>query len=338
MIKVETLLGAIQKEYNLQKKLMFIYGDLKGYPVIIKEGIENYISTLYLTITTKLSEAQVEEFKKILDDFDNEEKGKKLFYKEMKPVKLYNTYKIENYIVLKDSIQFKFMTNPAGKFKQIFFEFVDWFFKILDENNIMKSDLCPICGQEIDKDKNWFLVDYKLYHAHEKCINVLNENNDIENETAERENTGTYFNGIIGAILGSVVGSLPYIWLGYYGYYPFFVTPFICFLSKTLYDKFNGRRSINKKYILLVIVLLTVLIAEMSRVVLTVVIELKKYGSEININYVSNVVKYVIVEGKEYRFMLMNIILGSIFAVIALLVNFKNDVGELHKLKIKKLN
>ena len=80
------------------------------------------------------------------------------------------------------------------------------------------------------------------------------------------------------------------------------------------------------------------LIAEMSRVIVLVIKEIVKYyGELIPVKHIIETVVYVIIEGGEYRFMIMNIVFGSIFVVLSLIGYFKNGVGELNKLKIKKL-
>ena len=80
------------------------------------------------------------------------------------------------------------------------------------------------------------------------------------------------------------------------------------------------------------------LIAEMSRVIVLVINEIVKYyGELIPVKHIIETVVYVIIEGGEYRFMIMNIIFGSVFAIFGVIGYLKSGVGELNKLKIKKL-
>ena len=338
-MKIEMILDVIAKEYGLNKKMLYIYGDLKGYAVVIKDDLEYNATKLYVTFTMKMTTEQKEEIKKYLENFDREEEKKQIFFSESKGVNLFKVYSIENYWFYDDSIQFKFMAT-SQKFKERFFEFVDWFVSILEKNKIMKADHCSICGMEIEKDKDWFLVDYKVYHAHEKCVNYLNEKNEIENETAEKESDGTYLQGIVGAIIGGLLGSLIYIYVGAYirSLYVFILPVFISVGAAFGYNKLNGKRTRNKRKILFIVSLVIMLIAEMSRVIVLVIKEIVKYyGELIPVKHIIETVVYVIIEGGEYRFMIMNIVFGSIFVVLSLIGYFKNGVGELNKLKIKKL-
>ena len=338
-MKIEMILDVIAKEYGLNKKMLYIYGDLKGYAVVIKDSLENYATKLYVTFTMQMTTEQKEAIKKVLEDFDREEEKKKFFSSESKGVNLFKVYSIENYWFYDDSIQFKFMAT-SQKFKERFFEFVDWFVSILEKSKIMKTDHCSICGTEIEKDKDWFLVDYKVYHAHEKCVNYLNEKNEIENETAEKESDGTYLQGIVGAIIGGLLGSLIYIYVGAYirYLYVFILTTFISIGAVFGYNKLNGKRTRNKRKILLIVTLSIMLIAEMSRVVIIVINEIiKYYGELIPIKHIFETVMYVITEGGEYRFMIMNIVFGSVFVIFGVIGYLKSGVGELNKLKIKKL-
>ncbi len=336
MVKIETILGAIAKEYNLKKKMMYIYGDLNGYTVKINEDLENYASKLIVCYTIKMGDVEKEAIKKALEDLDEENQKKKILSSEMEPVNLFKKYSLEKYYILDDSVQFKFISTTP-KFKEKFFEFVTWFTNVLSETGI-KKHVCPICGMEIENDKDWFLVDYKVYHAHEKCINYMNEKNENDNSVIEKEDQGSYLTGIIGAILGSIIGSLIYIWLGVNGYWTFYVTPFMSGLAVFLYNKFNGRRSKNKKYILGSVVFIMVILADIARVVIIVANEINKYmGQNMPINYILDVAINFIID-REYKYMIPYILLGEVFAVISLIGALKSDITNIKKLKIKKLS
>lgn len=338
-MKVELILDVLSKKYGLNKKLLYAYGDLNGYSAIIKESAEGYLTKLYVTFTMKMTYDQKENIRKFLEDFNDEEQGKLEFYSKMKGIKLFKTYSIEQYFIVDDAIQFKFHASTKN-FKEKFYQFVDWITDVLEKEGIAKNDLCSICGKEIDKDVDWYLVNYKVYHAHEKCIDYLNEKNEIANDAACKESDGTYLSGIIGAIVGCVVGSLIYILAGVFfnSIYAFVFTSFITMGAIFGYKKFNGRRTKNKKMILIPIVLFTVLLAEISRVVITVLNEITKYyGKLIPLEGIIGSIRYVVIDCKEYRFMLMNIVLGFVWSIATLLINLKNEIGELNKLKIKKL-
>ncbi|BCN32810.1 hypothetical protein [Anaeromicropila herbilytica] len=79
--------------------------------------------------------------------------------------------------------------------------------KALQELGIMPQTACPICGSsECD---SYALMGEGYQPVHAKC--VKNYQVGIKEKTEKNELSGNYFTGLIGALLGGVVGSVPNI-------------------------------------------------------------------------------------------------------------------------------
>lgn len=117
-------------------------------------------------------------------------------------------------------IEVIFRDNLALKKK--YYVILDYIVDKLRENNIIGNDYCSVCG-EVLESKNYSLAKMSpiIMPVHNDCLDSFN--NSIEDKKAsieeeEKNNNKSYLKGFVGAIIGGLIGTIPWIILYQMGY------------------------------------------------------------------------------------------------------------------------
>lgn len=227
-------LRKIAKENDMKIANGVVYGVYKGYAVTLSEGAGYKL----LGISAKAPES--DRVEQLLEELNGADLQKK--------------YRIMNLNVAQDGIIVEFHDNPGTM--KCFFSFVEWFFPLLQKYGYPGSGYCARCGQVLDSREVWVYNGVIALHLHEHCAAAEEQEMRSEVELARSEDTGSYSRGFAGALVGALIGAVPWAAVLYFGYFAAVMGLLIGFLALKGYDRMHGKMGKGK----LVIIALTSLI------------------------------------------------------------------------------
>ena len=206
------------------------YGDFRGFASTFSEGA----GYKQIVVATKFeSSEQLNEF---LADVN-----KKNLEKE---------FRVRLMRVTDDSIIIEF-NDTIGTMKKISL-FCDYFFPILAEHNALGADRCAECGCEFTGNGSWKLINGVAFHLHEGCANSVNNAAKAQQNKALEEDNGSYLTGAIGALLGALIGAIPWALVMYSGYVAAILGLLIGWLSNKGYNLLHGKKTKAKLVIVII--------------------------------------------------------------------------------------
>lgn len=292
------------------------YGDFRGYAVTLSEGS----GWKMIVISTKFPEFA--------------QKGE--MQAEFNGIDLQKQYRVNKLEFLDDGIVIGFTDNPGtmGKLK----EFVDFFFPLLDKHGATGVNVCPECGMELDYDGKWKLVNGVAMHLHDGCAAKLQHEADTE-EAVKQENEGSYGKGTIGALLGAIIGAIPWAIVQYFGYITAIIGLLIGWLAKKGYDLFHGKNGKGKIVILIISAIIGVIIGNFGSDVIYLIGAVRD-GSIAGMGYgdIPAFIAYVFSTDSEYAASVVkNVILGIVFAMLGMIDIFRKTRQETASFKMLDL-
>lgn len=176
-------------------------------------------------------------------------------------------------------------------------EFISDFSQFLKNSGYFSA--CAFC--EKTEDLGYTVQEDRVMEAcpgcHEKLAGILSEMQQ------ERAQTGSYLRGAAGAVLGGIIGIIPWIVLGLIGFIAALSGLIMAYLSYKLYILFNGRRGRGMLVIvILVLIVFTYLGVVMSEGVLAIN-ELSKEGIAIdNVKFLTDMITAPFSPGIEIHY------------------------------------
>lgn len=85
--------------------------------------------------------------------------------------------------------------------------FLNWFLPLLRANGASGAEYCAQCGQLITGGK-WVLLNGNAYHFHPQCAERVRQDMETEKQRRREEDTGNYFTGLLGALVGAILGAV----------------------------------------------------------------------------------------------------------------------------------
>ncbi|QVK16896.1 hypothetical protein KHQ81_08255 [Mycoplasmatota bacterium] len=177
-------------------------------------------------------------------------------------------------------------------------------------NNIGTQKYCVFCGLENPDDQ--CSLKKIQFHTHNYCYEYYLRSKKKKKKDFARRN---YFLGTIGALLGGLIGTIPWFIVSYFGFYASFLGYLIGIASLKGYKTLGGKYGFKTRWIILVCVLFSVVFAEL----MSYLILLAPDFSLLNL--------YNIILNNLFNF-LLNIGLGFLFAFLGIYRLFK-DLGEI---------
>ena len=285
------------------------YGNLQGFAATMVEGSNIKI----LTIATRF--------------FSEEQKNQMI--QAANAVDVTRTYRVQKLDFGLRTIQIVF-TDTIGTMKKIR-AFVDWFIPLLRQNGAFGWNVCSECGTEITAGR-WVLVNGIAYYLHEACAEKVSREIEEENIRQQEDATGSYAAGTVGALLGSLVGSVLWAIVLNMGYVASLVGFVIGWLAEKGYNLFKGKQGKAKVAILIVAVIIGVLVGNFAADAFTLVGMINSGELPgVEIADIPSLILLLLFEDSEYlSATLGNVAIGLLFAglgVFALLRKAGQEVA-----------
>ena len=286
-------LKKLAKENNMKVAHGVAYGALCGYAATLSEGsgYKQIVLTTKFPDPVKLQELQ-------------EKLNSRNIQRELR---------VRNLTFAPNGVSIVFMDNP-GTMKRIY-EFIQWFFPMLEESGATKWNVCTECGFEV-AGGTWKLVDGIAFYLHQTCAEKMTR--DIESEETERReaDTGNYFTGLLGALAGSAIGAVLWAVVLSLGYVASLVGLVIGWLSEKGYNLFKGKQGKAKIAILIVAVIFGVLLGNFASDAFTLFTMIQ--GGELPgmvLADIPGMILLLLLSEPEYRSAtISNVLMGLLFA------------------------
>ena len=253
-------LKKLAQDLNFDFNKTHANGKYNGYDVALEQSITN---PMLFSFQVELLDAQ--QYNQFVAFINSNKKQLRM-----------NQYKIRDHMI---SISWFGQFSPMNK--KIAIDFLDLVTGELRRLSINPNETCVLCG---NKDN---LVEIKMngikMKAHQDCkdAEILKMKDTESNEPVQEKHL---FNGIIGAIIGAMLGSIPWILLEIFtGFYAAVLGILIGYMAFFLYKSFGGPITKNTKFIILGATLFGVLF---TNIVLASYVIVISDGSLMFANYV----------------------------------------------------
>lgn len=224
-------------------------------------------------------------------------------------------FRVTEFTVGSQMIVVTFLDNP-GTMKRIR-AFLDWFLPLLGSFGASGAEICPECGMPIGQGK-WAMVNGIAHHYHIACADRVQRELELSNERRASEDSGSYFTGLLGAVLGSALGAVVWAIVLSFGYIASVVGLLIGFLAEKGYSLCKGRQGKGKIAILILAVVFGVVLGTFLA---------ESYGlydliqsgmvPELEITDIPETIVYLLMNDGEYLgIILKNVGMGLFFAAL----------------------
>ncbi len=309
-------LKKLAQQHGLNISSGVAYGSLHGYATTLSEG------SGYKRIDIATTFAQSEQANAL--------------QAAVNAVDVSRTYRVQTLQIGPRCISIVFTDNP-GTMKKIE-EFIQWFYPLLAQNGAANANICSECGGDAAAG-GWYLINGIAYHFHDSCAqNVQNQISSSE-EQRQQEDTGSYLQGALGALVGAALGSVVWAIILYAGYVASIVGLLIGWLAEKGYNLLHGKQGKGKVAILIIAIILGVVL---GTIIPDVVVLSQMISSGELAGFTAADIPFMIIQmlqlDKQYASATVsNILMGLLFAglgVFALLIKAgKETTGT----KFKKL-
>ena len=224
-------------EYGMLSDKGVAYGSLGGFAATLSEGggWKQIVFTTTIADPVKATELQI----------------------KLNGIDLRKEYRVTDLKIGPKTIQVVFHDNP-GTMKKIR-AFLAFFLPLLEEAGATKCGICAECGMAC-AGGCWKLIGGVAYYFHTACAEKVTRD-IMESEEYEKETrTGSYFTGLIGALLGSTIGAVLWAVVLYFGYVASIIGLAVGFLAEKGYNLFRGRQGRGKIVILILAVIFGVIV------------------------------------------------------------------------------
>ena len=188
------------------------------------------------------------------------------------------TYRIRGYSVSElsarpGSVTVAIVDNPGTM--KLMEEFLNLFADMLREFNVKSVGICHSCGMP-DEGTCEILSGGTVFRLHDSC--TVRMEDEIKEEQEAKRASGSLALGTLGAILGAIVGVIPWVAVYCFGYMASALGLLIGISAKKGYELSRGRETKAKGIVILVCVLLAVILAEFVGIVAANFADAKEAG------------------------------------------------------------
>ncbi len=209
------------------------YGNLRGYAVTLSSVAQ----VSRLVIVTRFADPT----------------GQVNLQSAVNGVNIRREYSVSSFLVDTQGVHVDFTGKPE-KIQQ----FLDFFMPLLPQCSAYGANACPECGYGITDGGKWKLVNGVAYPVHPACGEKIRA--AMANQL---QPSGSYLTGTLGALIGTVLGSIVWALILSFGFFVSIAGLLIGFLAQKGYDLLHGRQGKLKVVILIVMVILGVLIGNL---------------------------------------------------------------------------
>lgn len=309
-------LKKLARQNNMKISNGVAYGDLRGYAATLSEGAG---------------------YKKIaFSSYFVEAAQKDLLVQKVQTVNILETYRVLRLDIFDRSMEVVFHDNP-GTMKKIV-AFLDWFIPLLNQFEATKSDICPGCGMQRSGGK-WKLINGVAHCMHESCAEKARLEIVEENAQKKQEATGSYGTGLLGAFLGTLLGTVVWAFLLSSGYISFLGGLAMGFLADKGYDLFRGKQGKGKLVILITCVILGVVLGTFGPDVFTLFTMIAEGSTDLTYSQIPVFLLELFTQNADYRgAVLYNGVMGLFFAMMSSLMFFFKTAKAVGGEKFKDLH
>lgn len=269
------------------------YGNLQGFAATMVDGANIKVITFATRFAT--------------------EEQKNQLMQAVNAVDITRTYRVQKLEFGLRTIEIVF-NDTIGTMKKIR-AFVEWFIPLLQQYGAYGWNTCAECGSEITAGR-WVLVNGIAYHMHEYCAEKVSNEIQEDNIKQKEERTGSYLNGIVGAVLGALVGSVLWALVLSAGYVASIVGFVIGWLAEKGYNLFKGKQGKGKVAILIVAVIIGVIVGTFALDAYEIMTMISTGEIEgVSIAQIPLIIFYTLIDNSEYlSYILSNVGIGLLFA------------------------
>ena len=310
-------LKKLAKELGMQVGSGVAYGNVRGYNTTFCEGS----GWKRIDIATQFT--------------DPEQRNG--LQAEINAADLQRQYRVQELIIHPKTISVVFLDNP-GTMKKLR-AFIDWFYPLLGQHGAAKANICPECGAQMTTEA-WYLIDGVAYCMHEACAGRVQAQLDQNEQQRQEEDTGSYAQGFVGALLGAALGAVVWALVLMWGYVASIVGLLIGWLANKGYNLFKGKQGKGKVAILIVVIILGVLVGTLAADAVTLA-QMIDSGELLDLTYgdIPSTILFMLAVDNEYlTATLSNMAMGLLFAGLGVYALLRKAGQEVSGVKMKKLN
>lgn len=220
------------------------YGIYRGYMLTLQEGSGWMSADFAICTTDELNGVLQGQLGQLLNDETRKE------------------YRIMELSLSKTRLAVKFFDNPGtiGKMEA----FIDVICNKLSACEVPGQNYCAHCGQPIDSalSAQDIMVGGAVCQMHEACASSVER--DVAAVREEVQSQGNMATGIIGAVLGGIIGAIPWALARSGGWFISLLGLFIGFASKKGYELLKGKECKAKAVVIILVSILAVILAEVA--------------------------------------------------------------------------
>lgn len=310
-------LKKLATQYGLRVTKSVAYGSLGGYAATFSE--QNGYKRV--TFTTRLSQAEIPAIRQALDSRN-----------------LSKEFRVSGLSLEDRLVDIRFV-NGSGTLKKMeaFFAF---FLPLLSAAGATDANICVQCGQPLNLSDPWKLINGVAYHLHNGCANQIAIQAAQEEAHLKETKTGSYGTGFIGALLGALVGAIPWAIVMNFGYVLSALGFLIGFCSKKGYELLHGKVGKGKVAIVLLCSIAGAVLGCYGGYALTVAIEVQKEALPYTLTDVPMLLSLLFEDSEFTAAFVKDLLIGGAFAILGLSGIFRqlNDEANAGKTTIQDLN
>ena len=313
---IGTGLKKLAEQYGMKLDSGVAYGNLKGYATTLSEGA----GWKRIDIATKIADPVQ------LTQLQTEVNG----------VNLQKEYRVQELILGPKSITIVFHDN-LGTMKKLE-AFIEWFYPLLDGFGAAKVNICSECGSETATGV-WYLIEGVAYYFHESCAQQVCDAIAQEDTQRKQEDTGSYVQGLVGAVGGAILGAVVWALVLLGGYVASIVGFVIGWLAEKGYNLLHGKQGKAKVAILIFAVVIGVLLGTVAADGITLA-QMIGNGELPGFAYgdIPAMILAVFSEDAEYRSAtISNVLMGLLFAALGVFTLLRKAGKEVADVKVINL-
>ena len=219
-----------------------------------------------------------------------------------------------SYNVLNDGVQMSFRAN--GKGMASLRALLPQLLGALAQEGFIGTACCSRCGGAADGTEKIVLQNGRAQLMHEACITALA---DEQREAVQQQSHSgnNYWMGLLGAVLGTLVGLIPWVLLARAGYFASIAGFLIGLCAKKGYELFRGKLGRPKLVVLIVCSVLGVVLAQYVDVLIELIIGLDGYFFSFG-EMIVLTAQFILTVPEVLTPFLINLVLGLVFALAGL--------------------
>ncbi|NLO82381.1 MAG: hypothetical protein GX094_04895 [Clostridiales bacterium] len=197
-------------------------------------------------------------------------------------------------------------------------KYLDHVTNVFMEQQIMGVDKCSRCGREVNHEMV-LLNEIPVSMCKECFESTKGESQQAEQEFARTDKN--YIQGLVGALAGGIVASIPWIIFSYFGWFVAILGLVIGKASLKGYKMFGGKLGMGTRWIILGVTAFSIVFSE----VVTYVIAIMVYHE---IPFSMDIVYFVLTTPDVIREMAPNILMGCFMGLLGVFQLFKDIKQE----------